>query len=186
MKKMIAAVLALCLCFAGAGCAGTEEIQQTVAEFTETAAPSAEEPMEVEITMDNWQECFELREPRELVPYESGDEWEFGYGLFLKDEYEYQAGEVNFELEYELEQRDFSEGVPGEPVETDHTPEPRAKTFALTDYRGNPEIAGDSPLYGTVAGWILGGGVLEQGIAEIPVNGTVLHAEGSLVVASVS
>ena len=184
MKKMIAGVLALLLCFSAVGCAGAEDPNQTVAEFTSTVTA---QPLEAEITMDNWQEFFELRETRELVSYDSGDEWEFGLGLFLKDGYEFQSGQVNFEMEYRLEQRAFSEktGETGEPVENGHTPEPRAKSFALTDYRGNPGIEEDSPLYGAVAGWICGGGVLEQEdgslIAEVPVSPSVLHAEGSLV-----
>ena len=188
MKKMIAGVLALLLCFSAAGCAGTEDPNQTVAEFTDAEQL---QPLETEITMDNWQDFFELRETRELVGYESGDEWEFGLGLFLKDGYEFQSGQVNFELEYQLEQRAFSEesGEPGNPAETGHTPEPRAKTFALTDYRGNPDIAEDSPFYGAVAAWIYGGGVLEQEdgslIAEVPGKASVLHAEGSLVVVPV-
>ena len=184
MKKMIAGVLALVLCFSAAGCAGTGDPNQTVAEFTSTAA---EQPLEAEITMDNWQEFFELRKTWELKSYDGGDEWEFGLGLFLKDGYEFQSGQVNFEVEYQLEPRSFSgeSGEFGEPVETGHTPEPRAKTFALTDYRGDPGIGEFSPLYGTVAGWIYCGGVLEQEdgslIAEFPGTISVLHAEGSLV-----
>ena len=68
MKKMIAGILALILCFSAAGCAGTEDPNQTVAEFTtETAAQpmddeltteAAAQPMEAEITMDNWQDFF--------------------------------------------------------------------------------------------------------------------------------
>ena len=56
----------------------------------------------------------------------------------------------------------------------------------MTDFRGDPEIPENSPFYGTVAGRVSGGGVLEQEdgslIAEIPVNPALLHAEGTIVV----
>lgn len=81
----------------------------TVATVESTQIPTeAVTPVltEVEITMDNWQEYFELRESEQVRVNDRGVtiQREFGYGVFLKQEYmdrlpENGAEEVCFEMQ---------------------------------------------------------------------------------------
>lgn len=81
MKKYLVFLLSLGMLLSLAACA---------AEPAETL-PQTTQPQlqEVEITMDNWQEYFELREAQRISVSDYGEIFnrEFGHGVFLKEEY---------------------------------------------------------------------------------------------------
>ena len=111
MKKT-AILLTLALCLSAAGCAPkdtpqipdtsetsteiqatqtvevTETVPETTAEPETTAAPETAEIPEkdVEITMENWEQYFELRVAVDPYRNENGEieDWSFGYGVFLR------------------------------------------------------------------------------------------------------
>ena len=220
MKKTTAIILALVMCLAAAGCAGDSEtpaedaVTEAEAEVTETpekpaesgeaeetdeaaehetASGSTEVPSgTVEITMDNYLDYFELREAAEPYTDENGGivSWDFGCGLFLKDEFKesFVSAEVNFEVEYDEELRAFKM-LPGsfelgDVITPEHQSEPRAKTFALQDFRNDESVHELSSYYGAVAGCLYSGGTMTMDdgteAAILPANMNVLHAEGSI------
>ena len=189
MKKTICAMLSLVLCLSLAACGGktapTEAPAVTEAPAQVTTEAAAV-PVTVEITMDNWEQYFELISAADASS--QGEYWALGYGLVLREEYGYVSGNVDFELTYDLEQRPFEGNAEdmtwtlGEALEPDHELMPGAKTFGLQDYRENKDM---KMFTGTVAAVCLPGVVMtrEDGtqVAEVPVNGKILHAEGTLV-----
>ena len=212
MKKLTAIILALLMCLAAAGCAedteapaedtvieaGVTETPEKPAETAEaaeaeTASGSTEIPSgTVEITMDNYLDYFELRDAAEPWTDENGKitGWDFGCGLFLKDEYtdSFVSAGVNFEADYDEELRAFTM-LPesfelGAVITPEHQAEPRGKTFALQDFRNDESVHELSSCYNAVAGCLWSGGTvtLDDGTeaAVLPANINVLHAEGTI------
>ena len=185
MKKTICAILSLVLCLSLAAC-GSKQVPTEAATEAVTEAVTEAAPQSVEITMDNWEQYFELIPAADASS--QGEAWALGYALVLREEYRYVSGTVDFELAYDVEQRPFEGDAEtmtwtlGEPLEPDHELLPGAKTFGLQDYRENTDM---KLFTGTVAAVCLPGAVMtrEDGtqVAEVPVNGEILHAEGSLV-----
>lgn len=125
-----------------------------------TDAPTeAPQPVPVEITMENWEEYFELRETEQVHISESCSVINriFGYGVFLKEEYVDRLAEgsdVSFELEYNLVWRRVMGDLTGDSymlqsAQTD--PDRKTQTAQLTDFRGNPAVAEESDFYNSVA-----------------------------------
>ena len=199
MKKMICAALALCLSLCACGAEPAvpteattvpEAVTEAPAETVTEAVTQAAAPETVEITLENWEEYFELRPAADVWVDGENQSWSLGYGLFLREEFlpRFREGNVNFELEYDLEQREFTGDAEtltwtlGELLEPDRELLPGAKTFGLEDFRS----AGDLPGFaGSVAGVCLSGTVMTRPdgslMAEVPANGRILHAEGSLI-----
>ena len=125
-----------------------------------TDAPTeAPQPVPVEITMENWEEYFELRDTEQVHISESCSVINrvFGYGVFLKEEYVDRLAEgsdVSFELEYNLVWRRVMGDLTGDSymlqsAQTD--PDRKTQTAQLTDFRGNPAVAEESDFYNSVA-----------------------------------
>ena len=125
-----------------------------------TDAPTeAPQPVPVEITMENWEEYFVLRETEQVHISESCSVINriFGYGVFLKEEYVDRLAEgsdVSFELEYNLVWRRVMGDLTGDSymlqsAQTD--PDRKTLTAQLTDFRGNPAVAEESDFYNSVA-----------------------------------
>ena len=173
MKKTICAILSLVLCLSLAACGRGETV-------------NGDGTRSVEITLDNWEQYFELIPAADASS--QGEYWALGYGVVLREEYGYVSGNVDFELAYEVEQRPFEGDAEtmtwtlGEPLVPDHELLPGAKTFGLQDYRENEDM---KLFTGKVAAVCLPGAVLTRKdgtqVAEVPVKGEILHAEGTLV-----
>ena len=125
-----------------------------------TEAPTeAPQPVPVAITMENWEEYFELRDTEQVHISESCSVINriFGYGVFLKEEYVDRLAEgsdVSFELEYNLVWRRVMGDLTGDSymlqsAQTD--PDRKTQTAQLTDFRGNPAVAEESDFYNSVA-----------------------------------
>ena len=203
MKKLISGLMALTLCLALAACGSrqenlkeTEDMQTSAAaETAEMSETAAEAPKTVEITMDNWSEYFELREAAEPWFSEDGsiESWDFSYGVFLKDTYleRFQSGQVDFEIGFEKELREIGMEAEtgtymiGNPLETGEERPYEQKTCGMEDFRNREDLSVKSEFYGSVAAQAYSGssGKNEEGIltAELPVNGQILNAEGSLI-----
>lgn len=120
MKKLIALLLAAVMCLSLVACGGGEtpsidnnstQEQQTQNDNnepestgTEIAEPENTEPQYeiVEITLDNWQEYFELREYYEFKENAFGefDRANTKYTLVIKDGIDIEASESNVVIEY--------------------------------------------------------------------------------------
>ena len=184
MKKHIALTLVLVLCLALAACGDEVPVETTAA----AVLPTETKDQNVTITMDNWEQYFELRPTTDVYVDESGkvQNWSFCYGVFLREEYDYVSGSVNFEVEYRTEQHPFSgdrktgEYTLGEATGTSENP--RAVTFALEDSRRDPNTDPQSGFFDAVAGRVYGGNVAkEKGEVDVPIEGRVLHAEGTIL-----
>ena len=215
MKK-ITIILTLVLCLSLAGCifdgtpdSGTaaEPTAESLQE-TETAAPSeettkvpettaepapettAEPEKDVEITMDNWEQYFEVRTAADPYVNENGEteDWSFGCGIFLRPEYvsRFESGEVNFEISYATEGRLFSVDpesgrcILGGRTESGIRPESGCKTVGLEDLRSDESLPETSDFYGSIAARIYCGSAEEGQAATVPGQEKILHAEGML------
>ena len=185
MKKYIAMTLALALCLALAAC-GDAKPAETSAPVT-VPAETAPAQLTVTVTMDNWEDYFELRSTTDVYVDQSGkvQNWSFCYGVFLREEFDFVSGNVNFEVEYRTEQHPFTgdratgEFTLGEATGTSENP--RATTFALEDSRRDPNTDPMSGFYDSVAGRVYGGNAARDGEVDVPIEGKVLHAEGTMV-----
>jgi len=157
MILFLALVLALTAC-AVPETAPTEMInEETVIPATEAA--EQKEPIALEITMDNWEEYFELRSTEQVYINDSCAVTNrvFGYGVFLKEEYADRLAEdsdVSFELEYSVVWRRIMGDLTGDSylVQDAMADSGRSTQLAqLTDFRGRPEVPEESDFYGTVA-----------------------------------
>lgn len=172
MMKHKMLVMALLLVFLLTGCAAPESTPgETEILFTATEAPPAAtetapvtEPAPqiitpVEITLDNWQEYFELRQTEQVYMNESCavSNRVFGYGVFLKDEFVpllAPGSDVSFELQYELVWRRVMGDLNGnsyliQDINNEHTL--KTQTAGMTDFRGDPSISEESDFYNRVA-----------------------------------
>lgn len=96
MRKQIAWLLALCLSMTACAAEGPETAPAestvpviTAAETQATVQETEAVPQQTQITMENWETYFELKEARTVVKLEDEepDLFTSGYGLFLRDEY---------------------------------------------------------------------------------------------------
>ena len=198
MKQVFSIFIASVLCLSLAACAGKPAMETTVPEFimtepaaAQTTAPEAQEQT-VEITMENWQQYFDLVTAAEPLCNDQGqiESWDFFYGVFLKPQYAegFVSGQVDFEIQFDTEHRaasltgdSWELGEPvGEILESDF----QQKTFGLEDFRHREDLPAQSDFIGTIAGQAYCGSVREAEdgslIADYPANGKLLHAEGSL------
>ena len=194
MKKKMLVVCAAVFCLSLAACGG-EKMAETTDTLVLSQTEAASEQV-VEITMENWEQYFELKNAAEPVISEAGDleSWDFSYGVFLKEEYldRFVSGQVDFEILFDTERRkagieeatgtyELGELIPGR-LESDT----RQKTFGLEDFRDRQGLSVMSDYYGSVAGQACCGSIRESEAgeltAEVPVNGQILHAEGTLTI----
>ena len=148
--------------------------------------------------MENWDQYFSLKPAAEPMLSDSGElkGWEFSYGVFLKPAYaeNYISGQVDFEMQFETERRriaiEETTGTYelGEQVGTSLESDFRQKTFSLRDFRDWQSLSIKSDFYQSVAAQAYCGATApaEDGtlVAELPTNGKILHAEGSLTLKS--
>lgn len=185
MKKQKTIIIALILVFLLTACAAPEtaptetevlftatetspaetEIQlsapETVPPETEAPAtePAPQEIIPVEITLDNWQDYFELRQTEQISVSESCGVTNrvFGYGIFLKEEFLPQlapGSDVSFELQYEVAWKRILGDVNSDSymiIGSVNETLPKTQTASLADFRGNAEIPEESDFYGQVA-----------------------------------
>jgi len=185
MKKRTTIIIALMLVFLLTACAVPEatpgetevlftatetspaesEIQISATEPTppETETPAAQpapqEVIPVEITLDNWQDYFELRQTEQIYVSESCGVINriFGYGVFLKEEFlPLLASEsnVSFELQYEVAWKRVMGDLTGDSymiIGSVNEVLPKTQTALLADFRENAEIPEESDFYGQVA-----------------------------------
>lgn len=162
MKKVMIMLLALAMLLSMAACAAPETSPSesvTIPIVAETEAPRKPEPAAVEITMDNWQDYFELRDTEQVYINDACSVVNrvFGYGVFLKEEYVPRLAEgsdVSFELEYKVVWRRVMGDLNGDSyliqgalADSDR----KTQTAKLTDFRGRTDIAEDSDFYNSVA-----------------------------------
>lgn len=174
MKKQITIIMALMLIFLLTACAAAEptpsetEILVTATETvpaesatvppeTETSVPQKIVP--VEITLDNWQEYFELRQTEQVYVSQTCAVTNrvFGYGVFLKEEFLpllAPDSDVSFELQYDVvwkrvmgDLASDSYAVIGSLTEAI----PKTQVARLADFRENAEVPEDSDFYGQAA-----------------------------------
>ena len=140
-----------------------EATPETVAETVpETQAPVADEVVEeIEITTENWQDYFERRDVQKVRVNDAGEITlrEFGYGVFLKDEFiprlaqnnpvdvsiEMQVDAVRYQIYGDLTTNNFI-------IRDDatHNIGTEILTAQVEDYRGNDQIEVDSDFYNAV------------------------------------
>ena len=162
MKKTISFLLSLAICLSLAACgAGAEPPAGTVPP-TETVPVTTEPPLqEIEITMDNWQEYFELREAQLITLTSAGEIYnrEFGQGVFLKPEYAEMLAEA--EVSFDLFADQVRYQVYGD-ITTDnyvirkdtlHKEGEQTLTETVQDFRTREKIAEDSDFHNAVAAW---------------------------------
>jgi len=158
-------------------------------------------PIVVEITMDNWQEYFELREVEDVQENTFG-EAEYrqpGYAVFLKDEYverlvtDYNAKPIGFELQYDecmyMITGDFLSGeyelTEGKPWwQSDPLGQGLTATTEVWDRRTGV-YSETSDLYNSVSGFFHNAGSWRTSdeTAEyicLPINGQIIRAQGTL------
>ena len=141
---------------------------QTVPETTvpetvpETIPPTtAEAVQEIQITTENWQDYFERRDVQKVRVNDAGEITlrEFGYGVFLKDEFiprlaqnnpvdvsiEMQVDAVRYQIYGDLTTNNFI-------IRDDatHNIGTEILTAQVEDYRGNDRIEVDSDFYNAV------------------------------------
>lgn len=173
MKKQNAILAVLMLLLVLTACAVPEaapvetEILFTATETSPTEAElqtSATEPappavLPVEITLDNWQEYFELRQTEQVYVSQSCAVTNrvFGYGVFLKEEFLSRlapGSDVSFELQYDVSWKRVLGDVTSDSymiIGSVNETLPKTQSASLADFRGNAEIPEESDFYGQAA-----------------------------------
>jgi len=173
MKRIniFALLLAMVLILTGCGMdqpAATEAPAAAVVTEAPTEAPTlppteppteASQPVPVEITMENWEEYFELRETEQVYISETCSVINrvFGYGVFLKEEYTdrfAEGSQVAFDLEYNLAWTRVMGDLTADNylmMGTQTDGERKMLTAGLTDYRIAGNMSEVSDFYGQVA-----------------------------------
>jgi len=162
MKKIIAFLLSLVICLPFVGCAAeslqTVETTEMVETVPETTAPVLRQ---IEITLDNWQEYFELREAQRITLTSTGEIYnrEFGQGVFLKPEYVDMLAEADVSFGLFADQVRYQ--VYGD-ITTDnyvirkdtlHKEGEQILTERVQDFRTDEKIAENTDLHNAVAAW---------------------------------
>ena len=178
MKKLTTIIMALVLIFLLTACAVPEtapnetDVPFTVTEAfpeenispdTEVFAPATESAYQqitsVAITLDNWEEYFELRQTEQVYLSESCNVINrvFGYGVFLKEEFlplVALGSDVSFELQYEVVWKRVLGDVTGNSYLIQNISNEfnqKSQTASLTDFRNDLSISEESDFYGQVA-----------------------------------
>ncbi len=88
MKKLIALLLAAVMCLSLCACGGNNREDESTIHTTETKVQE-KKLVTVEITLDNWQEYFEIRPCEDFSYNDFGDLTRHSedYALYLKDEH---------------------------------------------------------------------------------------------------
>ena len=149
-------------------------------------------PKTVEITMENWEEYFELREIRltYLNDFDEIDSIGFGYGIYLKEEYVeklytgYEAVSVAFKMEYDWRYRRVTN-----PTQDDYviggvawTADHKISTSQVFDYRYSEYIGVEQPEYNAVcATFGSAGPIQDNDIFPSLENGVVIDVQGALI-----
>lgn len=144
---------------------------------------------EIEITMDNWEQYFELRQALNLATDDFGDpvHYEICYTVFLKDEYveKYISSDISFKVQY----TNMLYDVDGDLLSGDYTLangsefEQAISTSTLEDRRNSDYYSGISDLKDSISAIIpilAYGGDGISGPISVCEDGKVLRAEGSL------
>lgn len=158
MKSILALILILAACLSLTACAAEPQSPEAFAETTvETTLP----PEQIEITMDNWQEYFELREAQRITVNENGGihNREFGYGAFLKEEYANRLAE--FDVTFTMQADSVRYQVYGDVTtenyiirkDTLHNEGIQLITAQVEDLRMDEKIGPDTDLYQSVAAY---------------------------------
>ena len=155
-------------------------------------------PREVEITLENWEQYFELKHVRSLLYDQFGEPTAaaFNYVIYLKEEYiEKLAGGNNafhdlvFKLEYDQNHRYVSNVTSDDFVVGDihFSNETQTLTATVHDYRGNASMSTREVLYESVCGEFSIGLVnIDQGSEESKSypymeNGKIIAVLGSVM-----
>lgn len=154
-------------------------------------------PKEVVITMENWEQYFELKHVQSLLYDEFGEPYAaaFNYAVYLKDEYtEKLAGgdnglhDVNFKLEYDQNHRYITNITSEDYVLGDIQFSHESQTITVTvhDYR-NSNVSNRNVILNTVCGeFSLGWVNIDQGSEEAVAylymeNGKIIAVQGSIM-----
>lgn len=149
-------------------------------------------PKTVEITTENWEAYFDLREVRVTYLNDFGeiDYVGFGYGIYLKEEYVeklytgYEAVSVAFKMEYDWCSRRVTNPAQDDCVIGDivWTPEHESDTSQVFDNRHYDHIGPEQPEYNAVCA-IFGyaNGVQDNDIFPCLENGVVIDVQGTLI-----
>lgn len=164
MKKTILFLALLVLAFSLAACSSqvttaepTASVTVPVTTVPETAAPV----QEISITTDNWHEYFEQREAQMVHVNKSGSIVlrEFGYGIFLKEEYASRLAEENpVDASFEIQVNSIRYQVYGDLTTNNfivrddiiHDEGTRVLTASVEDYRGNARMQEGSDFHNAV------------------------------------
>ena len=161
MKKIMLLILS--------GCAvreGTPTEAPVAAVVTEaptvvpTEAPTEPpQPVAIEITLENWEEYFELRETEQVYISESCSVINrvFGYGVFLKEEYADRfanESDVSFDLEYNVAWARVMGDLTADNyliTGSQSNEERKTQSAVLTDFRLADNMSEESDFYNQVA-----------------------------------
>jgi len=173
MKRMNLFILLLAVLLSVSGCgvqepAPTQAPEVSVVTEIPTEAPTEAptelpteppQPEVITITMENWEEYFELRETEQVHISETCAVINriFGYGVFLKEEYAdrfAEGSEVSFDLEYNLAWARIMGDLTADNyllmgTQTDGVR--KTLTAGLTDFRLADNISEESDFYNQVA-----------------------------------
>lgn len=117
------------------------------------------QPEEIAITLENWQEYFEMRETEQVYISEtcSVTNRVFGYGVFLKEEYAdrfAEGSQVSFELEYNVAWARVMGDLTADNymiMGTQSNPDRKLQSAQLSDFRLVENMSEESDFYGQVA-----------------------------------
>lgn len=155
-------------------------------------------PREVEITMENWEQYFELKHVRSLLYDQFGEPTAaaFNYAIYLKEEYvEKLAGgdqglhDLVFKLEFDQTHRYVTNVTSDDYVVGDiqFSNESQTNTATIHDYRGNSSMSTRGVLAESVCGeFSLGWVNIDQGSEESDTypymeNGKIIAVQGSVM-----
>ena len=173
MKKINIFTLLLIMLLILSGCAvreGTPTEAPAAAVVTEapTVAPTEvpteaptepPQPVAIEITLENWEEYFELRETEQVYISESCSVINrvFGYGVFLKEEYAdrfVNESDVSFDLEYNVAWARVMGDLTADNyliMGAQSNEERKMQTAGLTDFRLADNMSEESDFYNQIA-----------------------------------
>ena len=117
------------------------------------------QPEEIAITLENWQEYFEMRETEQVYISEtcSVTNRVFGYGVFLKEEYAdrfAEGSQVSFELEYNVAWARVMGDLTADNymiMGTQSNLDRKLQSAQLSDFRLVENMSEESDFYGQVA-----------------------------------
>lgn len=137
----------------------TQPATEAATEMPTQAPTEPPQPEEIAITMENWEEYFELRKTEQVYVSESCNVINrvFGYGVFLKEEFAdrfAEGSELLFDLEYNLAWTRVMGDLAGDSymltgLQADA--ERKTLTANLTDFRGLTSLSEESDFYNQVA-----------------------------------